>query len=336
MKKFVLVIVLLAGAFALYVALSPPGRNKVVDQDDRDGPSPPPVTTLIGKLRADWDSEGFADWPVAEVMAEASQISYLPPVEAKERFREAGFDSVEAFVDGSMIGYVVSVEDACVIAFRGTDDVGDWIANLDRRAVRTPHGEVHRGFHDSYQRLKSQITSIIESEQPEQLWITGHSLGGALAVVCAYDLAANEDKEINGLVTFGQPMVVRSEMADHLDDVLLGKFAHYVHAMDLVPRIPPSFQHCGSMVWFTGNGVKRSEPKRPMFGAPAGSEATDVSELPLLSDEEFEQLQADINQGNMPETLPDGTPLLQGNSPFIRDHGMEFYIEKVKATLTGN
>lgn len=335
MKKigFLLVIAAALAAFAAFIALSPPGREDVIDQEDRDEPQPTPIATLQEKLRLDWDSEGYADWPVAEVLAQASQIAYQPPFEAKSEFKQLGFERVESFVDGSMIGYVVSLEDICIVVFRGTDDKSDWIANLDRRSVNTDHGEIHRGFHDAYQRLRKQVVSIVDSENPKHLWVTGHSLGGALSVVCAYDLIENERRNVNGLVTFGQPMVARSEMGQHLDDVLLGSYVHYVHASDFVPRIPPSFQHCGSLVWFTSNGVKRSQPKRRVFGVANAGATNDVVEIEAMSTEEFDQLQAEMKAGSEVETLPDGTPLVKGNSLFIRDHGMEYYLEKVQAAL---
>lgn len=332
MKKIGILILIVAG-FVAYIALSPPGREDVIDQEDRIEPEPSPVASLIEKLRSEWDSEGFADWPVAEVMAQLSQIAYQPPFEAKGEFKKLGFDRVESFVDASMIGYIVSLEDASVVVFRGTDDKSDWIANLDRRAVDTAHGPIHRGFHDAYQGLRKQITDILNQENPKHLWVTGHSLGGALSVVCAYDLIENDALPVNGLVTFGQPMVARSQMGSHLDDILLGKYAHYVHQSDFVPRIPPSFQHCGSLVWFTSNGVKRSKPKRMVFGSVNSMAEGDIAEMEPMSPEEFDRLQTEMKSDSQVETLPDGTPIVKGNSPFIRDHGMEFYLERVQAAL---
>ncbi len=67
MKKFGVLILIVVG-FVAYIAFSPPGREYVIDQDDRIGPEPRPVASLVEKLRAEWDSENFADWTVAEVV----------------------------------------------------------------------------------------------------------------------------------------------------------------------------------------------------------------------------------------------------------------------------
>lgn len=316
------------------VGCSPPWADDVVDEQDGDA-LPVPSRTLLEKLAADWDSESVADWPVAEVMAQLSNVSYLPPVDAQPRFEEIGFESVETFVDGSMLGYVVTLEDAAVIVFRGTDDRDDWISNLDILSVDTPHGAIHRGFFDAYETLQPQLEQILAQQKPETVWITGHSLGGALAVVCAYDLAEKTDQEISGVITFGQPMVAQQRLADHLDDVLLGRYAHYVNGSDIIPRIPPTFTHCGSLVWFTGDGVKRSRPKRTLFRA-LGEEAAsaDTVEIQPMSPEEFEQLQTSLKSQSSAETLPEGTLTIQGSTPWFRDHGMDLYLEEIRSVTT--
>ena len=89
MKKLVISILIVAGLVA-YIAFSPPGREVVIDQEDRIAPDPPPVATLVEKLRSEWDSESYADWPVAEVMAQLSQIAYLPPFDAERKFKKLG------------------------------------------------------------------------------------------------------------------------------------------------------------------------------------------------------------------------------------------------------
>ena len=63
-------------------------------------------------------------------------------------------------------------------------------------------------------------------------------------------------------------MVARKQLADHLNTLLLGRYAHFVNEADIVPRVPPTFTHCGSLVWFTGGIIKRSKPKH-LFGATA-------------------------------------------------------------------
>jgi hypothetical protein len=266
-----------------------------------------------------------------------SEAAYLSPVEAEARFRTLGFEQTKTFAHDSMIGYVVSAQDVAVVVFRGTDDPADWLVNIDNRSIESAHGAIHRGFYNAYQPLKPQIAKLLEQCQPSHLWITGHSLGGALAVVSALDLSDDKTRALDGVVTFGQPMVTRYQLAEHVNSVLLGRYAHYVNDADIVPRVPPTYEHCGLLVWFTPSGIKRSKPKHPVFGAAPGERTSETGgDLEPLSDQEFEQLRATLREEKTgPKRLPDGTMVFEGKSPFIKDHAMALYLEKIRAVVAG-
>lgn len=223
--------------------------------DEKIGPKPLQLP-IITRLRSTWNSEGVANWPVAETLVLVCQNAYQSPIDAEQEYLKWGFEEVKTFVHGSMVGYVVSTGDVCVVVFRGTDDDLDWFTNLNNFTTTTPKGEIHTGFYTAYISLKTQIDQLISRRQPKHLWITGHSLGGALALICAYD-----NQVFDGVITFGQPMVASPELATYLDKALVGRYAHYVNHADIVPHIPPFFKHCGSLVWFTDAGIKRSLPK---------------------------------------------------------------------------
>lgn len=324
------------GLVAVYVAFSSPGREDTVDERDRPDPRPEPVGELE-PLRFAWDSEAFADWPVAELLAAMSEESYQAPVDAEVSFQQMGFQQTKTFVDSSMIGYVASVDDVTVIVFRGTDNDVDWIVNLNPSTVETPNGPIHKGFYNAYQPLKPQIVKLLKNRNSKHLWITGHSLGGALAVVCAYDLVENEGLKVDGLITFGQPMVARRQLAEHLDALLIGKYAHYVNGSDLVPRIPPSHSHFGSLVWFTADGVKRSKPKQLTFSAESSNAPSDIAEVTPLTDREFRRLKDNLSEER---TRPkfrakNGDPTIGGTSSLIADHAMALYLEKIRSVSAG-
>jgi triacylglycerol lipase len=155
-------------------------------------------------------------------------------------------------------------------------------------------------------------------------------------VVCAYDIIENESLALDGVITFGQPMVARKSLADYLDKVLLGRYAHLVNDADIVPRVPPTYLHCGSLVWFKDGGIRRSRPKRPVVGAVGPNDpvqAQDDNPTPL-SNAEFEQMKADLKQKNEePQRLPDGRPVYKGNTPWIRDHSLSLYLDKIRSLI---
>jgi nuclear pore complex protein Nup85 len=58
---------------------------------------------------------------------------------------------------------------------------------------------VHGGFLSAYDSIKPQIFMLLDaiteagtSEEPWRVHVTGHSLGGALATLCAYELATRQ------------------------------------------------------------------------------------------------------------------------------------------------
>ena len=316
-----------------YVTVSAPGGEKTVVQPPRPVPVVPESHELIDVLQATWNTDGNPDWPVAEIMAEVSRIAYLPPSEAESEFATLGFDAVDTMVGSSMMGYVVSVGDSTVIAFRGTDDKPDWVANLNRFTDPTKHGPVHRGFQRAYQRLASQVATLLKKTEAKHIWITGHSLGGALAVLCAYDMAENKGLSIDGLITFGQPLVARPPLSDHIDALLTGKFVHYVNQSDIVPRIPPSFDYCGSLVWYTGDDIRRSR-QAPLYAtaAPGDEEQDETSGngLEPMSEADFDALQKKLKEEDEPELAADGTMVVRGSLPLILHHEIGLYLDRVR------
>lgn len=344
-------IVLLVGVLLLGVVLfefvrvilAPPGPGDLDDEKVPPKPRPTPTTSHLERLRLTWNSEANADWPVAESLATISEIAYLSPVDAKESYGKLGFTEFMPIVASSMIGYVITGEDVTVVAFRGTDfnELPDWIANLKTYSTDTPHGPIHDGFFHSYLSLKPQITKLLATRGHKHLWITGHSLGGALALVCSYDLIESEKLQVDGVITFGQPMIAREQLARHLDTNLLGRYARFVNEADMVPRIPPGHTACGSLVWFTGGGIKRSKPMRAKIAMAAPRDLSDKSEDEIrpLSEKEFEQLQTQLKAaGAGEERLPNERMAIKAAAlPFVDDHSMDLYLDKIRRHLgTGN
>lgn len=69
----------------------------------------------------------------------------------------------------------------------------DWTANFDNQQTSFLYGQtggvkVHRGFATVYMSLRQQIVSTLQAEGVDNIVVTGHSLGGGLATICAYDL----------------------------------------------------------------------------------------------------------------------------------------------------
>ncbi len=290
----------------------------------------PRIQSLIQTLKQPWDSEAKADWPVTHLMAKLSSLAYQKPVDAEDSFAELGFQKTTPIRDSSLSGYVVSVDRIAVVIFRGTENPFDWFFNLNAFTDDTPNGPIHRGFHRGYQSLKPEIRKILAKVKAERIWITGHSLGGAMALACALDLAEDKKLQLEGLVTFGQPLLASEQLAFHIDHVLLGKYARLVNEQDLVARVPATMKNCGSLVWFCDGKVYRAKQRTKSFGATGETEPPgDLQpEFTPLTQAEFEEVKRQMRE-TPKGARPDDMGVAGANPYFIDEHSMDNYIEKV-------
>ena len=296
-------------------------------------------TNQLATFREPWDSEATANWPVTEPLALMSNLAYLPPHSVNGAFALLGFIKTQSFAWGSMVAYMVSGEDVVAVAFRGTDNIPDWFVNLNILSKETPHGSIHEGFAETYDQIAKNLADAVKNSGAKHVWITGHSLGGALALVCSYDFLEVKHLPVTGLITFGQPMVAKANLARYLEQKLLGKYAHLVNGADIVTRVPPSYAHCGSLVWFSDGKVYRSRQKRPNFGTRSLMEhdLPESDELRPLTEAEFEMQQrlVKVHRDRMMVQLDstmqvDGALNVLGNLPFLDDHKMDHYVNKVR------
>lgn len=129
---------------------------------------------------------------------------------------EQGFASAELFGANAACGYIAQCEQDVVLSFRGTDaptDEGNrclsqWLVNCDFAQIDGYGGRVHKGFAQAVDLLWDQVHGQVRAALTPgcKLWVTGHSLGGALATLAAARLA-RESIPVAGVYTFGSPRV---------------------------------------------------------------------------------------------------------------------------------
>ena len=126
--------------------------------------------------------------------------------------------------------------------------------------------KVHNGFLSAFQTVQMKLFSFIDDcSQNKRLFICGHSLGGALAVLTfLFLLLQPRPLLVHGIYTLGQPKVGNTALGRFLVAYGHCKLQRVCNRGDLVPSLPPKrpygFKPCGTLVFIKGSGELLYEP----------------------------------------------------------------------------
>ncbi|MBX3317986.1 MAG: lipase family protein [Phycisphaeraceae bacterium] len=167
-------------------------------------------------------------------------------------------------------GYVFSDHETVIIAFRGTEPTkpADWLADskYEPRSWRAVGGLVHHGIAEYVDSIWDQLMESIKEVRTsgQAVWLTGHSLGGAMAVLAAARLAVEHPEIlVHGVVTFGQPRVGDEGFAGAYSGVLGDRTVRCVNNRDIVVRVPMrimKYRDVGSVWYFDEGGRYCGDP----------------------------------------------------------------------------
>lgn len=154
------------------------------------------------------------------------------------------------FTDNSSRFILIYNTDYIVIAFRGSSNYVDWYKNLKLKKTRFTRGEgsVHLGFYETVLNMKNYINQAILSVRTnnQKIYITGHSLGGAQALLSVFMCTQLED--FSALTTFGQPRVGDFDFFNWTKAVInSNNYFRMVNKRDPVTNVPYwGYYHIGS------------------------------------------------------------------------------------------
>jgi triacylglycerol lipase len=177
----------------------------------------------------------------AEFLGNAAHLAYGDPSMIEDTLRSWGMTLVKFFDRQGTQAYLAKNDQACLLAFRGTQPnmIRDWLYDLDAHQVNGPVGKVHEGFLCGLHYIWIDLWNTLQKERGmRSLWITGHSLGGALAVLATAKLRFEKAQPVSGLYTYGQPRVGDFEFCSRFDQGFGANTFRFVNFQDIVPRVP--------------------------------------------------------------------------------------------------
>jgi len=146
------------------------------------------------------------------------------------------------------------------ITFRGTTSLDDWKHDVDTRTVNPKDNiRIHKGFYDQYMSVKNQIYGAIRNIYIANIYISGHSLGGALAYVCAVDIhLATKNPNIN-VLTIGSPRPGNKDFANYFN-INIKHSVRYKNKGDIITKMPlrSKFNHVHSSICLE-EGVQQND-----------------------------------------------------------------------------
>lgn len=263
---------------ARYSQIRPPNENYTYFED-KDHYTFVPQTDTVEVVNAGW-------------LSDFALVAYGDESFIRDKFQRSGLTAAGfqfAFFTGDTTQcFVTHSNQIVVLAFRGTEIdnfVGafeDWMGNFDFAQVDDESGgRVHRGFrrdlaevwtnHGGGKSLKEHLRELM-TNGTRTLWITGHSLGAALATLAAERCAREGGFTVNGVYTFGSPRVGDSGFKQEYDARGLGSRTYrFVNNVDVCPRIPPGddYTHVGQLKFIGPDGSLREDlTSNPHTGEP--------------------------------------------------------------------
>ena len=191
-------------------------------------------------------------------MAVLSGVAYKEPKDAQKTFKKYGYGNYRFIEKDGAQCYVVWNTQYAIVIFRGTEpkEISDIKADLNAIQRKGLHnrGDVHAGFQGEINKIWDDLSFTLADLSDHEIFITGHSLGAAMATICAARLSNNFN--ISCLYTFGSPRVGDKRWVRNLN------IQHYrvVNNNDIVTKVPfwlMGYRHHGTQCYINHYGNVR-------------------------------------------------------------------------------
>lgn len=170
--------------------------------------------------------------------------------------------------------YTIASDRMIVTAFRGTEpaQIKDWLSDATTPPWPGPAqtGYVHYGFAQALESVFPAVEKTIAEfrDNDQRVFLTGHSLGGALAMLAGARLHLEEPRlRADGIYTFGQPRTCDRLLAKAYNTAFTKRMYRFVNNNDLVPQLPPepAFHHVDALRYIAADGKMHEQV--PLLGS---------------------------------------------------------------------
>ncbi|MBB4895942.1 putative lipase [Streptomyces olivoverticillatus] len=209
-------------------------------------------------------------------LAQASDLAYKDEATIEKQAHQWGFGPVRhhhtrftpPFPLEDTQAYTAASDDMIIVAFRGTEpaQIRDWLSDATTPPWTGPArtGYVHYGFAQALESVFPTVKDTLQEFRTngQSLFFTGHSLGGALAMLAAARLYL-EDPELlaDGVYTYGQPRTCDRLLAAAYNKGFKQRMFRFVNNNDIVPQLPPepAFTHVETLRYLDSSGRLREQ-----------------------------------------------------------------------------
>lgn len=216
-----------------------------------------PYKTKLCRENAYWMAKLAKE--VYEKTSDTDQKPHEQKILSRIQAEDPKFISVKGFDHNSAQAAVINHKEFICLTFRGTNEIADWLDNIKVFSVKALFGEFHRGFFNSVKDLWAEIEqeiAIIREVERKPLFLTGHSLGGAMASIAAAQLI-HEDKPFTSVYTFGQPRALSQHTSRLFNIECKERYFRFHNNNDIVTRVPArmmGYSHVGTYLYITEEG----------------------------------------------------------------------------------
>ncbi len=215
--------------------------------------------------------KGNAYWMTrlaSEVYTKVSEDNEKPDEDrilASLKTDDDGFQSIAGVDKNSAQAALIEHDEYLCMAFRGTDELADWLDNINVFRKEVLFGEFHRGFWASVEDVWDDLCLRYEELRQvarRPLFFTGHSLGGAMATIAAARFS-HDDRLFTAVYTFGQPRAMNRATARTYNEEIRNRHHRFQNNEDIVTRVPTrisGYSHVGTCRYIDNDGHIHNDP----------------------------------------------------------------------------